>query len=726
MKLNTNKIELSAPIKKLIDNLHNDKLAINSVKLKNIGTYDNDDQGFVCFPEYKFEPIPNHKEGFVYGYRAIGENLRKFFNDCPKYVNKNSALGGCWVGFISDFMKLGVIPEDRCEKLDAIWKEYKVMQPGFGSMNHCGPDITIGLLLGWGGLLNKLRYYRDQNVNADPEFYYGEEQLILGIQEWIRKNADLAFKMAEAETDEFYRQNLIDIGNINIKLIDNPPTNLREACQFIAHFQSVDRTYLGGGALAQLDEVLRPYYNRDIKNGILTDELAVWYISSLFFNDTHYSQIGGVSPDGKKDITSRMSFIILEAMNALNIPINVAIRVHDNINSELMHRSLEYNIANGSGVDYSMEIGCTEGYAKNGYAKEVCRTRAKVGCNWTALPGREYPFQDVTRCNFAIPLVRSLEDISQSKNYSMEELWYRFVYHTKVILDSIKEGYDLHYEVIANSMPEIVLNLFMHGPVESGLNAASGGVAIQSFCIDGIALATVADSFAAVEQRIFNEKKISFEKLIEVLNNNYSEAEDVRLMMKNINRYGSPNCLAEKWAMKIRDFFVEYAKTPTPKHHLNVIPGMFSHGLVNVYGETVPATPNGRFDKYPISHSNDPDPGFARGIDTFSPSLKATAVAKTQPGLGNSSPLHLDIDCDLIESHGGIEALMALIHTHNHMGGTLINLNCLTKKRLLEAHENPQSHPDLIVRVTGYSAFFASLSKEYRQQIVDRFLTNKG
>ena len=82
-----------------------------------------------------------------------------------------------------------------------------------------------------------------------------------------------------------------------------------------------------------------------------------------------------------------------------------------------------------------------------------------------------------------------------------------------------------------------------------------------------------------------------------------------------------------------------------------------------------------------------------------------------------------NIDSEMLDKEGGIEALMALIHTHNHQGGTLINLNCLTKETLLEAHEDPSTHPDLLVRVTGYSAFFASLSKDYRQQIVDRFLS---
>lgn len=69
-----------------------------------------------------------------------------------------------------------------------------------------------------------------------------------------------------------------------------------------------------------------------------------------------------------------------------------------------------------------------------------------------------------------------------------------------------------------------------------------------------------------------------------------------------------------------------------------------------------------------------------------------------------------------------MEAVENLILTHNEMGGTLININILSKQKLLEAHEDPNRHPDLVVRVTGYSAFFASLSPLYRQQIVDRIL----
>ena len=41
---------------------------------------------------------------------------------------------------------------------------------------------------------------------------------------------------------------------------------------------------------------------------------------------------------------------------------------------------------------------------------------------------------------------------------------------------------------------------------------------------------------------------------------------------------------------------------------------------------------------------------------------------------------------------------------------------------MLEAHKDPSKYPDLVVRVTGFSAYFASLSPEFRQLVVNRIL----
>ena len=726
--LNEEKVVLSPLYERRIKNLRADKQKINKEKINALGSINIDDHGFVYFPDFKFKPTITKSHGKVTGMYEIGVNFRRFLEESPQYTNKNSALGGAWISYLVNYVPMGISPDDYPYDLKEIWDKYFITQPGFGAMNHCAGDIEVGLKLGWKGLLDKIRYYREFNNPKDTEFYDGEEELVLGIIDWVKKIAAHARALAETETNPDDKNSLNEIADMNEKLAEYPPETMREACQFIAHFQSVDRMYFSGGALDQLDEKLRPYYEKDVKHGILTDEQAVWYIASLFFNDTHYSQIAGLTPDGSHDMTSRLSFIILDAMHYIKIPVNLALRVHDNVNKTLLRRSLEYMIEDGSGVCYSCNVGCEDGYAKNGFAPALGRMRAKVGCNWTAIPGREYPLQDVTRVNMAQALIFALDDLKEltkenGDNDNIEILFDRFKSHLKIMVDSILKGFDKHFEVISRNKPEIVYNLFMHGPIERGLNCAEGGVDIMDLNIDGIALATVADSFAAVEQRIIKEKKLSFAELFDVLDKNFEGGEDIRLMLKNIKRFGDPDSSATLWAEKIRDEFVKLCRQNTPKYNIKTIPGMFSHGDIFAYGKNLKATPNGRFSGEPISHSNEPDPGFARGLDSFSPSLKATAVAKLQAGYGNSAPLHLDIDTAMLSANGGIDALIALIHTHNHMGGTLINMNCLSEQKLREAHENPSSHPDLVVRVTGYSAFFGSLSKDYRQQIIDRFLS---
>ena len=101
---------------------------------------------------------------------------------------------------------------------------------------------------------------------------------------------------------------------------------------------------------------------------------------------------------------------------------------------------------------------------------------------------------------------------------------------------------------------------------------------------------------------------------------------------------------------------------------------------------------------------------------------KASAVAAVQPRWGNTTPLQIELDRNLVQGLGGVEAVEALILAHNEQGGTLINMNVLSKEQILEAHADPMTHPDLVIRVTGYSAYFCSLSRDYRQPIVDRIL----
>ncbi|MBM3241831.1 pyruvate-formate lyase [Candidatus Poribacteria bacterium] len=715
-----------------IDALRQTKLEHTELKLKQRGYFDIDDHGSIPWPEpIPFKAKPNHPSGGCYGAKCIGENFRAWLEVHPVYIHPMSALAGAWVGSPPGLG--GWKPEDRPTHLYPLHQKYNIISTGIGAMNHLGPDMKIGLDLGWGGILKKIRDYRERNRPTDTSFYDGEEAFVLGVQTWIKKHVIKAREMAAApplsppytggKEGGWVGDNLLAIADMNEWLVEGAPRTLREACQFLAWFQSVDRMWGCGGALDQLDKLLLPYYEADKEAGIIVDdEEVVWYIASLLFNDTHYSQIGGPAPDGH-DMTSRMSYLILEAVHRLKIPANIAVRVHDGLESELLRKSVQYLFEDGTGPCYSCSKGLDEGYAKNGVPIQLARMRAKVGCNWTALPGIEYCLQDVTRLCLVTPFLHAFNDMisDSTKQNTIESLWDGYVHHLGISVDTIKRGFDWHIAHQADNSPEIVLNLFCHGPIERGLDVSAGGVDIYNLTLDGVGLATVADSFAAIEQRVVKENRLTWEELAQHLTNDYAGAENVRLMLKNIPRFGTGGSRADWWAKRVSDLFTHLVKdTPTP-NGFNVIPGLFSHGIVAQLGRNVGTTPNGRHAHAPISHSSNPDPGFMPGGGA-APTAKANAVAAVQPGWGNSAPLQIDFDRHLAKEYGGLRAIESLIKTHNAQGGTLININVISKEQILEAHADPDKYPDLVVRVTGYSAFFKTLSPEYRQQIVDRIL----
>ena len=161
-----------------------------------------------------------------------------------------------------------------------------------------------------------------------------------------------------------------------------------------------------------------------------------------------------------------------------------------------------------------------------------------------------------------------------------------------------------------------MLNLVCHGPIERGLDMSRGGVDIVNFACDATALATTANSLAAIEQRVVKEKRLTWEQLVTVLKNDFEGAEDIRLMLKSVPQYGAGGTAADRYAKYLADLYTHMMRDTPTRDGFIVLPGIFSHGDVYIHGTHLGATPNGRHAGGPISHSADPDPGFLPGGGT--------------------------------------------------------------------------------------------------------------
>jgi pyruvate-formate lyase len=717
-----------------LDALRATKLAQTREKQEIVGAMDHDDHGLILPPPDRrelvkaisgsgmpitdctlkgFQVQSNHPSGGFFGPKACGANFRALLEAHPVYIDPVSSLAGGYMVNFGSYRKPGWNPEFDFPELRENIERYHLL-PGIGAAQHFCQDLQIGLELGWGGLLGKLRYYREANDAANADFYDGLTDVVLGIQNWIGRTAKAA-----REYDQ-------DMAAINERLVTEPPQTFREACQWILWYQICARMYNGSGSLGRLDALLQPYYDRDIAAGILTDEEAIFHIACLLVRDTGYTQLGGPDADGR-DTTSRVSYLVLEAAHRLKIPANIGICVGEGVDPGLLRRGVEIMFEDKAGMPKFLGINqTTAGFMKNGYPAEVARQRAYSGCHWSALPGREYTMNDCVKINFAAvfdyTLAEMMADAAAGKaTPGMAELWDRFSRHLQAAVDTTAAALDYHLAHMHEVFPELMLDLLCYGPIERGLDASDGGVEYYNLCIDGAGLATVADSFAALAQRVEREGRVSWDALMGYLENDWAgpEGERVRLMMRSIPRYGSGGSCADEYAVRIANAFTEFVKAkPTPAGR-NMIPGLFSWANTIPMGKEVGATPNGRHAHAPISHGANPDPGFSKD---GAPTAMAVAIAAVQPGWGNTAPMQIELDPMITKGEDAVNNIASLISTHFALGGTQINLNIMDAAKVLEAHRDPQRYPDLVVRVTGFSAYFASLSPEFRQLVVDRII----
>ena len=724
--------------------LRQTKIEHTLLKRKQNGYTDLDDFGTVPIIEgYSVTPWFNSTNGSFYGYDGMSENFCLVIDAHEPYVDPLEMLCGRWrdmlvnyrgdVHYAPDWLKKDEEYVKRMEGSSTMfskrWDEQRFpynhlkplqtkynIQTGIDGDAHLACDYSIGFELGFGGLLEKIRKFRDINVE-NKDFYDAEEKVLLAIIRFIDRHILKIEELIKTETREEI------IASLNAMLASckrirlDPPKTFHDACQWTAFFNCASRIYTRDGAGFQLDGLLYKYYKNDKESGILDDETAKFLIANLLLIDPHYYQISGVD-ENDNDITNELSYIILDAADAINIACNLTVRVHENCDDKFFNKAVECLVKNKNGFPrFCNDKTLCEGYMRNGVDKKTARERIAVGCNWMCVPGKEFPMNDTVKINIAKVFMEAFNDMKNLENKSVELLYEIFEKHLKIAVDVTAQGVNLHIDNQWAVTPELVMNLLMKNTIEKGLDI-SKCAELYTVGVDGVGLAVVADSLAAIKQRVEIEKVISYEELYAQIESNFTN-ERIRLILNSTPKYCHGSTLADDYAVKLTNTWVNTVKNQSMPKGRTLIPGWFSWARTAEYGKTVCATPNGRRAGEPVSHGANPNPHFR--IDG-AVTAQSNGIASVQCGYGNPAPLQIEFDPGLTVENG-VQIIGAFIKSHFDKGGTLININILDTEKLMKAHKDPELYPDLVVRVTGFTAYFASLSPQFRQLVIDRFIS---
>ena len=698
------------------------------------GGADEDDYGLIEQNVFRYKLKPNHPNGSIYGYKAWQENYCSLLAQHPIYVDALDAFSAKGFLFLERLR-----PQDKkwnpdypYDDLQAIFDRYQIIS-GINNCHHFTPDIQIGLDIGWGGTLRKLKEQKALHDESHAEFYDAEIAVVEAIIAFINRAGDEIEALACQEQNKQLSENLHEMAAIDHRISTEPPKTFREAIQWSNWFSMISRTYNRGSAGGQLEDLFNPFYERDIKAGLLTDEEAVFYLACMFLQDSRYWQLSG--PDSHdNDTTCHLSYLALDAADKINIACNLTIRMHDKIDPEFFRKSVEYLFKNKQGWPrYSSDKALMEGFMRCGYPKELARRRVAAGCHWMCIPGMEYTMNDTVKVNMAKVFEVAYDEMmanADSVEPSIDVLWELYRKHLKIAVDATGRGIIHHLTYQTKSQPELILNLFQHGLIEKGVNITDGGANYYNMCVDGSGLAVVADSFATCEQRIDREKRLTYAELTKYLDADYDcdNGEYVRQMMLKSERYGGGNTLGDAWAVRVSKLWTSLVRDLVEQHkdnpkHVNFIPGFFSWSNTILLGSLLKATPNGRKRGEPINHGANPNGGFRKdGAVT----AMCNSIAAIQPGYGNTAPVQLEVDPGIANDAEGVGKMCAMIRGILDSGNTLLNINIIDAKKILEADKDPMKYPDLVVRVTGFTAFFAMLSPKFRKLVVDRVRAVNG
>ena len=600
--------------------------------------------------------------------------------------------------------------------------------------DHYAPDYEHILHVGLPGMIDEidtsLQVHRD-----DPDKVVtlsGMKKTLCGFSEMIRKY----MLQAEALVDspDFNQERLQFIANNCRAIINGPPKSFAQALQLVWFCHTA---FLMEGryamAFGRMDQYLYRFYKTDIDQGILTDEMVIELLENVFIrlqDDVVNICIGGQNTQGECEVNP-LSRCILRAVRNCNVPgPNLSLRYTQNTPDDFLDECLE---TIGTGLGYPAIMNDDVNIAslkKYGYADEDVYNYSMVGCIENFITGKQPPWSDgrfdtprffdyifnngISATNQSVGLnLCGLEDITSMSDFMTifeKQLAFgvdEYVFNFNAKNDSINQKF----------FAEPFLSCFCRDCIGRGLDINCGGSIYPS--VHGAALmgiGTVCDSLAAIEKLVFADRTTTLSELRDAMNANFEGYGELRQNLLDAPKYGNNDPFVDKYAV----WFIDYLGSLFEKKKTRDGGGIYIAAAANVSnisaGKIINATPDGRLRGEPLSDAASP----TYGRDTRGATSTVNSVSKpdyTKVACGSVVNQKFSPSMFTPEKR---KKLMALIKTYFKKGGQELQINATLRETLIDAIEHPEKYQNLVVRVSGFSAFYVTLEKAVQLDILNR------
>lgn len=283
----------------------------------------------------------------------------------------------------------------------------------------------------------------------------------------------------------------------------------------------------------------------------------------------------------------------------------------------------------------------------------------------------------------------------------------------------------------ATYSPTPYLSCLVHGCVESGRDATQGGAEINFTTMEGVTFATTVDSLLAIKYLVYDKKECTMDALVQALRDNWVGHDILRAKAKHkAPKYGRDDDEADALALKVMDLFADETwKYKTEATNAAYRPGMLSWNYWVGDGYILAASADGRAKGQFLSNAICP----SNGADTGGPTANANSVGKVMGGkakdgdyfdyrsnLPNGASHTITFSPAFLRDTAHREKFKAFLRGYIENGGSALQINILDADMLRDAQQHPENYRNLLVRVTGYNAYFVSVGRELQDEIIAR------
>lgn len=314
-----------------------------------------------------------------------------------------------------------------------------------------------------------------------------------------------------------------------------------------------------------------------------------------------------------------------------------------------------------------------------------------------------------------------------------EEFWNSYLTQTRFIIKKIVALYERSEALRAQFSPTPYLSCLVKGCAEQGMDVTQGGAELSYTTIEAVTFGTTVDSLLAIKYLVFDKAICSMQELIQALQDNWVGHEVLQARALNkAPKYGRDDDAADKMGLEVMRLWTEETwKYKTKSTGRQFRPGMLSWNYWISDGFILPASPDGRPQGKFLSNALCP----SSGADSKGPTANVNSVGKVLGGkdlqgqgdwdefynlLPNGGSHTMTFNPSLIRDPEHKEKFKAFLRAYTENGGTALQINMIDTDMLRDAQQHPESYRHLLVRVTGYNAYFASIGRELQNEIISR------